>query len=672
NLFSYDLSGHGTGVAGVIGAKNNDKGIIGIYENVELYSIQVLTPTGQAPLSRIVAGIDWAIENGVDVLNMSFGTNTNSEILYDAIVRADNSGMVLVAAAGNTENTTQYPAKYNEVISVGSVDGSGNISDFSAKDSFVDIYAPGESVQTTTIVSGYTANNGTSLAAPHVSAAAALIKATDSERTTADIKNLILATANKSVEGNEKGILDIENMLAHADNFDYTNNQTTYQNTEPFDDYYQETVVVGSWSPAAHQARTNEAYNNNISGWQQDEDINIKFSPEAEHIQLMAISSYLADSLYGSKVWCKVRVDSNGNPVFEKKKMLEFYPLHGHGNVEREVEDILEDEYAGVDEGEIKGININGTVTDVNSNYVADVKYLYRLARACMDYNLTDGELTVSQALDNIDDVTGLDANINDLRNIVRSESVLYTNRYDFYFGIDEDDNWGAIALENKNSKGINQGTPVYGIVNMDILENCDENNPTAFAFKILGLALHLVGDVYAHRTRVPYSSINDTSYFPENIEDLYVVYDFLMTHNTNKFNDITVEWYLRYKNNKSAICTCYDCFRNAISTGHVEFRDIPNFHENDDTLFFEPDNTDFYGQRYTVATKHATEKMILLLLTNKDFSIYAFAPEEAYTLKLNNLKQYIIDSGVNWGSLTQNHSALQARIIELSTGAEI
>lgn len=136
-----DVTGHGTGVAGVIAADKNDKGIIGIAPDVSVYSIRVLDENNEAPISRIIAGIEWAIENDIDVLNMSFGTENYSAQLYNAIRRAYENGIVLVASAGNTGGLSEqvtYPARFPEVIAVGSCD-----------------------------------ENGTSLAAPHVTAAAA-------------------------------------------------------------------------------------------------------------------------------------------------------------------------------------------------------------------------------------------------------------------------------------------------------------------------------------------------------------------------------------------------------------------------------------------------------------------------------------------------------------------
>ena len=651
NLFSYDLSGHGTGVAGVIGAKNNDKGIIGIYENVELYSIQVLTPTGQAPLSRIVAGIDWAIENGVDVLNMSFGTNTNSQILYDAIVRANNSGMVLVAAAGNTESATQYPAKYSEVISVGSVDGSGNISDFSAKDSFVDIYAPGESVQTTTIVSGYTAQNGTSLAAPHVTAAAALIKAKNRQRTTADIKNLILATANKSVEENEKGILDIENMLANADDFDYTDNQMIYQNAEPFDEYNEENIVVGSWAASAHQQLTQQVYNENVEEWNQSTEID--FVPDIAYFQLMIQTSRKADELYGMNVDTAIEsVDGNTDQTIytvDEERMYNFYPLHAYGY--EEINANIRDRYTDLSEN----------AKDYNSNYVADLKYLYRLARCYVIYEQEEGESVSDAILREIAEVDAKSPNANktQLNAIARSWSSLYT---------------APIYGKNEDDDIIVQGTKsVRGIIYEDMLEGVSVDNSTlSYAFKILGLALHLAGDSYAHRVQIPTWSTVDV--FPAIIddEDFPIAHDFSFVHNEELYSSTKMYLLLRYRDKNLNVCKCYDCFRGAVSNGQVEFRDIISFHD-DDAEYYEADKTNFYGERYSIATKHATERLISLFLQGDDFSITVFDPQNSnYNLKLNNLKEYIECSGVNWYAVVQRYPDLATRIQALSTSDEI
>lgn len=127
----WDVTGHGSGVAGIIAAEKNDVGITGIAPEVELYAAKVLDEKNQAPVSRVIEGIYWAIENKVNIINMSFGMEQNSEALHKAIRDAYDAGILLVAAAGN-DNHVEYPAAYDEVIAVGSVDTSGNVSEKSA------------------------------------------------------------------------------------------------------------------------------------------------------------------------------------------------------------------------------------------------------------------------------------------------------------------------------------------------------------------------------------------------------------------------------------------------------------------------------------------------------------------------------------------------------------
>lgn len=125
---SYDDDfGHGTNVARIIGGKNNDTGVIGVAPDVSIFSVKVLDMTGRGYLSDIIAGIDWSIENHMDIINMSFSTPVDSPALKLAVDEAYSSGLVLVAADGNASMmdgqgiTAQYPAKYDSVIAGGTV-----------------------------------------------------------------------------------------------------------------------------------------------------------------------------------------------------------------------------------------------------------------------------------------------------------------------------------------------------------------------------------------------------------------------------------------------------------------------------------------------------------------------------------------------------------------------
>ncbi|HWT74804.1 MAG TPA: S8 family peptidase [Mobilitalea sp.] len=169
-----DITGHGTSVAGIIAAKDNDDGITGINPNVELYSARVLDKNLSAPISRVVEAIYWAIDNKVNIINMSFGTTTDSEALRQAIKDAYNAGILIVAAAGNN-GVIEYPAAYDEVIAVGSVDCNGDRCDSSATGEDLELMAPGEQILSTGGFGGVAVTSGTSMASPHVAAIASVL-----------------------------------------------------------------------------------------------------------------------------------------------------------------------------------------------------------------------------------------------------------------------------------------------------------------------------------------------------------------------------------------------------------------------------------------------------------------------------------------------------------------
>jgi uncharacterized repeat protein (TIGR02543 family) len=184
-----DENGHGTNVAGIIGAtKNNQIGIAGIVQNSMLLIIKAnntddpsTTDEDESEVfndSNIAKGINYAVENGADVINLSLGGPGFNSIVQNAINNAFDSGSIVVASSGN-EGTDEllYPASYNHVISVGAVDSNMDIASYSNYNDEVDISAPGTAIATTNMNDTYVTASGTSFAAPQVTAIIALFQA---------------------------------------------------------------------------------------------------------------------------------------------------------------------------------------------------------------------------------------------------------------------------------------------------------------------------------------------------------------------------------------------------------------------------------------------------------------------------------------------------------------
>lgn len=171
-----DDNGHGSHVAGIIAAANNAQGVVGAANGADLYAAKVLNRNGSGWVSDMIEGVDWAIARDVDVINMSVGMPTDVLSLHDAIMRAHDAGIVVVAAAGNDYGgPVNYPAAYPEVIAVSATDNTDTIAYFSSVGPEVDLAAPGASIYSTYKGTGYATFSGTSMAAPHVAGAAALL-----------------------------------------------------------------------------------------------------------------------------------------------------------------------------------------------------------------------------------------------------------------------------------------------------------------------------------------------------------------------------------------------------------------------------------------------------------------------------------------------------------------
>lgn len=181
NIFK-DYNGHGTHVAGTIAAHENDAGVIGVAPEADLLIVKVLNKDGSGQYEWIINGIHYAIEQNADIISMSLGGPADVPELHDAIKAAVKKNILVVCAAGNEgdgdDSTDEfaYPGCYNEVISVGAVNLERDSSEFTNSHNEIDLVAPGEEILSTFLNGKYATLSGTSMAAPHVSGALALIK----------------------------------------------------------------------------------------------------------------------------------------------------------------------------------------------------------------------------------------------------------------------------------------------------------------------------------------------------------------------------------------------------------------------------------------------------------------------------------------------------------------
>lgn len=181
-----DDNGHGTHVAGIAAAAgNNSVGIAGISWGARIMALKALDATGSGTYQQIAQAIVYAADNGAKVINLSLGGSEPSSVLEDAVNYAVAKGAVVVAAAGNSgTNSPNYPAAYAAAIAVAATDSSNVRASFSNYGSYVDLSAPGVSILSTFLSSGYSSKSGTSMAAPHVAGAAALLMSYSSAFTT--------------------------------------------------------------------------------------------------------------------------------------------------------------------------------------------------------------------------------------------------------------------------------------------------------------------------------------------------------------------------------------------------------------------------------------------------------------------------------------------------------
>lgn len=254
-----DNTGHGTAIASIIcGTKDSDRKSYGINDNVELYSIKIMNGDNTAPLDRVVEAIYKAIDWDVDIINMSFGTMENSKILQKAVQDAYNAGILMIAAAGNrgeSDGSVEYPAAYNEVMSVGSVNADAQISNTSSNSDQIDVYAPGDFIKTATSFGLETVSSGTSMAAPHVVGLASILWQRDRSKSCDYIKQLIINSSKEIQTQNKKvKLIDVGYAVDKYDDFEkaYKGSKKIKKNETNVTTCEETAEVSAKWSKSKH------------------------------------------------------------------------------------------------------------------------------------------------------------------------------------------------------------------------------------------------------------------------------------------------------------------------------------------------------------------------------------------------------------------------------------
>jgi subtilisin family serine protease len=196
---TYD---HGTHVAGIVSAKaNNNQGVASIgFGGVDIIAIKAAdgttNPEGDVLITHAYEGVVWAANNGAEVINCSWGSDAYSVVGQNAINDAWNQGCIIVASAGNDDDSIMnYPAAYENVIAVASTNLDDAKSSFSSYGSWVDISAPGSYIYNTVVLNNYGYKSGTSMSSPLVAGLIGLIWSVDLSRTREEVIGCLLGTA---------------------------------------------------------------------------------------------------------------------------------------------------------------------------------------------------------------------------------------------------------------------------------------------------------------------------------------------------------------------------------------------------------------------------------------------------------------------------------------------
>jgi uncharacterized repeat protein (TIGR02543 family) len=193
-----DDFGHGTMVAGIIGAtKDNGKGIAGIAQNIELLVIKANNPNlGTFNDTSIIDGIYYAVNQGAKIINLSLGGSSRNQVMINALIYAEENGVLVVAASGNDGALgVKYPAAYDQTVAVSAVDQNQTLTSFSNFGEQIDLSAPGNQIITTAMNNGYVTSSGTSFAAPQVAGVAALMYSYFGNISLDEVKSRLYMTA---------------------------------------------------------------------------------------------------------------------------------------------------------------------------------------------------------------------------------------------------------------------------------------------------------------------------------------------------------------------------------------------------------------------------------------------------------------------------------------------
>ena len=418
-----DMTGHGTAVASIICAKDDDNGVTGIDEDLEVYSVRILDENNEAPISRVVAALQWCEENGIDIINMSFGTNYDSDILREEIKSVADKGILMIAAAGNDKEADQilYPAAYEEVMAVGGVSADMSPADCSVQGAGVELSAPGEYIPVLAQLGGLTVESGTSMAVPHIAAVAAKLWENHADWSADKIRQCMDVSAKQLADGNGK-IVDYKAASELAKDFDavYKPDSSTGDLPEcgshvTAEDRYEIPGVVAKWMEKGHNSLIRDAVS----------DANLKSKYTDKKIAVLKAVSLAVDTCSGT---------SGGTTVNLAKDVPN---LHAHKF----------------------------------TNYITTVYYLYKIAYL---QKKNPGK-SITEIM-NSDSAKGAVIDLANLSYINKAINIICT-------------------------KELKKGGKAYNIPNAYTGTNAAANNR---ALRVLGMALHVAGDAFSHKSIVP------------------------------------------------------------------------------------------------------------------------------------------------------------------------